>query len=282
MSKAIANRSDQGAGIATMKLALEKMVPQFRQSLPNHIPVERFLRVALAAAQNSPALLQCDRNSLYRALLTAAQLGLEPDGLLGQGYLVPFKGRVQFIPGYRGYILLARQSGEIVKIAARLVRAGDQFAVTYGSDERIEHRPAGGEPGEILSAYAIAWQKNAPPIFEVMRKAEIDAIRERAPGGNSDAWKNHYPEMARKTVIRRLAKYLPLTVQPLAALEDAIERGNHVVNVEKGDLVLDIDETPTEIVPAAEPTKPSALDSFAAGAAVPAPKQEQREPGAAG
>ena len=72
---------------------LEKMKGQFEMALPKHVTPDRLIRVALTAVQNTPKLLECDRRSLLSAVMTCAQLGLEPDGVLGQAYLVPFRAR---------------------------------------------------------------------------------------------------------------------------------------------------------------------------------------------
>src|ERR1700751_4253441 len=83
----------------TVRQALEKMIPQFQLALPKHITPQRMLRVAMTAIQNTPKLLDCDRHSLYAAIMKAAQLGLEPDGILGQAYLIPFDKSIKGADG---------------------------------------------------------------------------------------------------------------------------------------------------------------------------------------
>src|SRR5581483_7497984 len=129
------------------------MKPQLEMALPRHLTAERLLRVAMTAVQNTPKLLECDRTSLYAAVMTCAQLGLEPDGVLGQAYLVPFAGRVQFIPGYKGLITLARNSGDVVSISAHEVCKNDRFFYSFGLNERCEHVPADGDRGEVTHFY---------------------------------------------------------------------------------------------------------------------------------
>ncbi len=128
MSNQVATIKEQ---VKTVGAALEQMKPQLQAALPKHITPERLVRVALSAIQNTPKLLECDRNSLFRAVLTSAQLGLEPDGILGQAYLIPFAGKVQFIPGYKGLIDLARRSGEVLNIIAKEVYKNDEFTVDW-------------------------------------------------------------------------------------------------------------------------------------------------------
>lgn len=223
----------------TVRQALEKMKGQFQMALPRHLTPDRLLRVAMTAIQNTPKLLDCDRTSLYSAIMTCAQLGLEPDGVLGQAYLVPFAGRVQFIPGYKGLITLARNSGDVTSISAHEVRANDRFSYAFGLSEKLEHIPADGDRGEITHFYAVARFKDGGHHFDVMTKADVEAIRVRSPGKNSDPWKIHYAEMGKKTCIRRIAKYLPMNVQKAAALADSFESGRHATLNVHGDVVID-------------------------------------------
>jgi recombination protein RecT len=99
-NQAVAN-SPPVKPIDTVRAALEKMKSQFQMVLPKHITAERLFRVAMTAIQQTPKLLDCDRQSLYSAVMRSAQLGLEPDGILGQAYLIPFNGKVQFIAALR-------------------------------------------------------------------------------------------------------------------------------------------------------------------------------------
>lgn len=201
--------------------------------LPQHMTPDRMLKTALGAIRTTPALKDCTVASLFGALVQAASLGLEPNTVLGHAYLVPFyNGResrrdVQLIVGYRGLIDLARRSGQIVSIAAWAVREADTFDVVLGTDARIEHRPhLGDDRGEIVAFYAVAHLKEGGVAFEVMSKAEVDRVAAGTQSkGKSGPWRDHYEEMGRKTVIRRLSKYLPLSIE-LATAVDLDERAD--------------------------------------------------------
>lgn len=210
--------------------------------LPRHLNAERLLKVAQIAATTTPALAECDVPSLIGAIGQCAQFGLEPNTVLGHAYLVPFNvkrkkpdGReewvksVQVVIGYKGLIDLARRSGQIVSISAHGVHANDKFEVLLGTEQSISHVPAlVGERGELIAFYAVAKLKDGGTAFEVMTKGEVDAIkRETQSKGNYGPWKDHYEEMGRKTAIRRLAKYLPLSVefQTAVAVDAAADAG---------------------------------------------------------
>lgn len=231
----------------TVRGALQKMAPQLSMALPKHLTAERLLRVTMTAVQNTPRLLDCDRTSLFAAVMTCAQLGLEPDGVLGQAYLVPFNGKVQFIPGYKGYLTLARQSGEISSIQAHEVREHDHFDYAYGLNERLDHVPAKGNRGEIIYFYAYAKFKDGGQVFEVLSLEEVEEIRNASEGYKafvakrikSTPWDSSFVQMGRKTAIRRLANYLPLSVQRAAALDSAYDAGKHGHADMFGDVVIE-------------------------------------------
>ena len=196
-----------------------------RQALPKHISADRLLRVAQTAVTTTPGLLDCYIPSLLGGVMQCAQLGLEPNTVLGHAYLIPFKNRkkgrtdVQVIVGYKGLIDLARRSGQIVSIAAHAVREQDHFQYLYGLRETLDHRPADGERGRITHFYAVAHMKDGGHAFEVMPRTEVDSIMKSSQSaGKYGPWKDHYEEMGRKTAARRLAKWLPLSIEMGAAL----------------------------------------------------------------
>lgn len=204
---------------------LESKVQYMNAALPKHLTPERLARVAITAISSNPRLLECTKESLALALIEAGQLGLEPNGVMGQAYLVPYhNGRLkryeaQFQIGYRGLIELARRSGDVTKIEARVVREGDDFLYEYGLQPKLVHRPDPSGKGEITHVYAIAWLRGSDPIFEVMTREEVEAIRRRSKAADSGPWVTDYEAMARKTVVKRLAKYLPLSPEAEAAIE---------------------------------------------------------------
>ena len=214
---------------------------EIAKMLPKHLNAERLLKVAQIAATTTPALTKCDVASLEGAIGQCAQMGLEPNTVLGHAYLVPFNTKrkdgngnerwvnsVQVIIGYKGLIDLARRSGQIVSIAAHEVCENDQFDLVYGLDEKLEHRPAMGERGPLIGVYAVAKLKDGGHCFEFMSKLQVEQImRSTQSKGAYGPWKDNFTEMARKTVIRRLAKYLPLSIefQTAAALDGMAEAG---------------------------------------------------------
>lgn len=214
---------------------------EIAKMLPKHLNAERLLKVAQIAATTTPALAKCDVASLIGAIGQCAQMGLEPNTVLGHAYLVPFNTKrkdadgkerwvnsVQVIIGYKGLIDLARRSGQIVSIAAHEVCANDKFELVYGLDEKLNHTPALGARGELIGFYAVAKLKDGGHSFEFMSAHQVKEIMAGTQSkGKYGPWQDHFTEMGRKTAIRRLAKYLPLSIefQAAATLDGMAESG---------------------------------------------------------
>jgi len=242
--------------IKTFGELLEKRKDAFAKILPRHMNPDRLIKVALLAMSRQPLLLSCTQLSLMQSMMAAAQLGLEPDGVLGSAYLVPYKNNktgnyeAQLIPGYRGLIDLARRSGQIARIEAHVIREKDEFDFAFGLEMRLSHKPHfPDDAGQIIGAYALAELKDGSKQVEVMSRADIDAIRNRSKAKDHGPWATDYSEMARKTVVRRLIKYLPLSVELATAVEldNRAELGTGTLDL------LDTQAIPQEALP--EPPK---------------------------
>ena len=208
--------------------ASPKMKAQFAAALPKHMTAERMARIVTTEIRKTPALVKCDQHSFLGSVIQCAQLGLEPGNSLGHAYLLPYGNQVQLIIGYRGMIDLARRSGQIVSLSARTVREHDEFDYQLGLHEDLTHKPFEGEhAGEITHVYAVARLQGGGVQFEVMSKAQVEAVRAQSKAGKSGPWVSHWEEMAKKTVIRRLFKYLPVSVeiQRAVTLDEAAEAG---------------------------------------------------------
>jgi recombination protein RecT len=197
---------------------LIELKPQLQQALPAGIAADRFMRVTLTAIQLQPELLECERKSLLLACLRAANDGLMPDGR--EGAFVVFKDKkrglklAQWMPMYMGLLKKVRNTGELLSISANVVYERDQFDYELGDNERIVHKPALGNRGKPIAAYAIAHLKGGGIEREVMT---AEAIRQVQAVSRSTAegtpWSQWPDEMARKTVIRRLYKRLPSSTE---------------------------------------------------------------------
>lgn len=203
---------------------LEKARGEIAAVLPKHMDADKVIRaVRLAVAQNN-SLLECDPKTILFSVMAACRLGLELNSPLQHAWLIPYNRECTLQIGYRGYQELARRGGDVRDVQARVVYQGDDFRYRLGTNPLIEHIPMEGErtDDKITHAYAVAFYKDGgPPIFEVLPREEIEKARKvsRFSTKEGSPWMKWYAEMARKTAVRRLAKYLPLSPEFAAAVE---------------------------------------------------------------
>lgn len=245
------------AGIGNVKKFFESQKGTIASVLPQHVSADRMLKIALGAMRTTPKLMNCTVESLMGAIVQCAQLGLEPNTPLGHAYLIPFENKrvgkteVQIVFGYKGLVDLARRSGQIVSIAAHEVCANDDFVYEYGLDEKLVHKPSLSRRGEVIAFYAVAKLVGGGYAFEVMSREQIELIRDAsqnykfARDKSNTVWGQHFVEMGRKTVLRRLFKYLPVSIElaTASALDSRVDHDSQALdNVLTGEFsVMDND-----------------------------------------
>ena len=201
--------SNQVTVVDQVRNQLTAMQPQFAAALPKHVSPERFVRVVMTAVQMTPALLNADRRTLFASAMKASQMGLLPDGR--EGAIVTFKDQAQFMPMVAGIMKMVRNSGEISTWSVQAVYENDNFDFCLGDDEHITHKPALTSRGKLIAVYSIVSMKDGEKSREVMSVEDVEAIRKRSRSGNSGPWVSDFAEMAKKTVVRRHAKRLPMS-----------------------------------------------------------------------
>ena len=220
-----ANQAVAVAKPSQFEAELAQYEPQLAAALPSHIPVERFKRTFITAINSNPDLARLDRRSLFTSLVKCAQDGLMPDGR--EAALVAFGNRATYLPMVAGVIKRMRNSAELSSISAHVVYERDAFEYVLGDDERITHKPAIGERGKPVGAYAIAKLKTGETQREFMSIDQIEAVRKVSRAANNGPWVAWWDQMARKSVIKRLAKFLPMSADDREFLrrDDEIEAG---------------------------------------------------------
>lgn len=239
---------------------LHKYKDSFAQALPRHLTADRLIRVALTAMTVQPKLLDCTTHSLIAAVMTAGQLGLMPDSVLGECYFIPFKNtkknvtECQIVIGYKGLCGLAMRSGMVKSVQARAVymanentpegEKGDEFIFELGLDEKLKHIPNGlKDPQYITHFYAIVKFNNGGHVLDVMTREQVNKIRDESKNYQyavkdgtqaSTMWVKYFAEMGSKTVLRRLMKYVPLSpeLQKAVSLDEAADEGKQKLSVE--------------------------------------------------
>jgi recombination protein RecT len=247
--KAVAKTQENA--VTTLGKMIDAMRPEVARALPSHMDPDRMCRIAITLLRRQAGLAECDAMSFLGALMTCAQLGLEP-GPLGHAWIIPRKNpdtrvkEAHFQLGYKGAIELARRSGQLAKITARTVYQNEfdqgQFEVVYeGALERLTHKPILiGERGNPILYYAISKLVSGEEIFTPLRPEDVETRHRRRPQAmpDSPAWKNDYESMAWKSCIVEQRRWLPQSPE----LERAVA-ADGTVRVDRDPEVLDAPAT---------------------------------------
>ncbi len=213
---------------------------QIMKALPKHVDTERFVRSVLTAMNKNPKLQNCTQSSFFNALLDSAEIGLQPNGR--DAHLVPYGNTVTFLVDYKGLIKLAFRSGSVSGISANVVFAGDLY--DYESNRHVPWgwRNDAAKPddqGKPVGAYCKIQMKDGTEHVERMTFDEIESVRTRSKSGSSASspWSTDWSEMAKKTVFRRAAKWIPTNDE----LESAFERDGDVLKSVEPAIKIDVE-----------------------------------------
>lgn len=258
-----------------MKTLLEKSWPRIMAVMPKEMSAQRLYQMYLSTINREKELANCTVESVLSCFMRCTSLGLEPSNVngLGYAYILPFGNKnyrtgqkeATFILGYKGIIELARRSGKIRDISARVVHEGDEFEYSYGLDETLRHVPC-ATPGRLTHVYMVANFTDGGHYMLVMNAAEIETAKKRSPSASrqrNSPWNTDYEAMAKKTVIRRAAPFLPLSVETRQAVADDEATPDYsgvfqplpdtVMDAEEPVRVDDVQEDAADTADAAEP-----------------------------
>lgn len=239
----------QGGSFQTQLAAQFKNQFKAIQSIvPKHVTPERLIRIGMNATSRNPKLLECTPESIVGAVVNCGVLGVEPN-LLGHAYIVPFwnstskKMEAQFQLGYKGLIDLARRTGEITNVYAHEVYEGDMFEYSYGLDKNLYHKPSGEEnEAKITHFYAVYKLKDGAYDFIVMSRSQIESHRNKFTKSQKDGrifgpWKDHFTEMGKKTVLIKLLKTAPISIeqQETKVIMEGLQRDNSISQVKENE-----------------------------------------------
>lgn len=265
--------------------------------LPAHLTPDRFIRIAVAALTRTPRLQECDPDTVLQCLIQLSQYGLEPDGR--NAHLIPFRNKrgsydCTLIIDYKGLASLAKRSGQVSYVHADAVCENDAFEYNKGVvvKHEIDFKKDRGKP---YAYYAMVRFKDGTEQADCMTRVEVEKIRSRSRAANDGPWVTDFDEMGKKTVFRRLSKWLELSPEFRDAVEsdaDSLEdlRFENAIPIErpkigrlKARTVTVEPEEPTE--PQAEkpkaepPAKSESQKKLKAIPSEPEPEPPQRELG---
>jgi len=205
---------DMATATLTIKNTLDDILPAHLKSIPGY--EDKLVKAAMVAVANPDLRLNgCTPESILLSVMKAAELGLDPSGTLGSGYLIAYGNKCTFSAGYRGLIDLATRGSDsrVQDIWAYVVYENDEFDYELGDDPKLIHRPAilNDDRGQPIGVYMVAKLLGNSKKIEVMSWNEVLEIRDMSKAKNGPAWTKFIGQMARKAVIRRGMNYLPLS-----------------------------------------------------------------------
>lgn len=219
---------------------VNQRLPKLDEALPNHMRAATAARHFFMEIQRNPKLLNCTVESLYKVLAESCHLGLYPGSLLKHAYIIPYGKEAKLIAGYQGMIDLATRGGLVKKIAARVVYKDDVFRIDWGDDEKIIHQPNYSDERvdeNISGAYAIAVLENGEKHREFVTRAELFKLKVKQTSQLKDyqqkeaAWNAYFVAMCRKTAVRRIAKYLPMSPDKLMMVGGKVSDGERFLEL---------------------------------------------------
>lgn len=210
---------------------LTKSEDQIQAALGAHGDAKRFVRLAITEFRSNYKLMECSPESFMLALYEGARLGLEIGQQLQQYFLIPRARQVVPMLGYRGMIVLGLRHPDVQTITSTAVFKGDTFEHGENMEgQYFNYKPCGNKKAEELErVFAVCRLKSGGVLFDVMERSEIEAARACSQMPNGGAWKNSYAEMARKTVVRRLFKYMPMVPEAQEAVARDEERWGEIL-----------------------------------------------------
>lgn len=204
---------------------LKGMEGELARALPSGgLTANRLARIVLTEVRRIPRLGECTRESFAGALMTCAQLGLEPGSATGEAWLLPFRNgktgkyEVTLVVGYQGMAKLYWQSPLAKSLDAQVVYEHDDFDYAYGLSPDLTHKPSLGNRGKAIAYYAVATMTSGGSAFVVLSPDDVERIRARSKAKDDGPWKTDYDAMAKKTCVRQLFKLIPKSPQLTAAI----------------------------------------------------------------
>ena len=209
-------------------VALTEELNMQRDALPRDFNITRFVNNSIALLNGNEPLIkfmkQYGTDQIKMGLIRGAYLGL--DAMNGEMYLVPYGSTINFMPSYIGMqkLCMKYSARPIKTIYAKVVREGDEFSEEIVNGEpSIAFKPKAFNTGKIVGAFAVCLYADGGMVYEVMSLNELEQCRKSSKAKNSPAWDRFTQMMYRKTVLRRLAKSIPLDMDD--KLADAMNAG---------------------------------------------------------
>lgn len=214
---------------------------KFESMLGKRAP--QFLTSISTVVQNNSLLQKADVNSIVMGAAVAASMDLPLHPALGYAALVPFNSKdgcfAQLQVMVKGLTELALRSGQIHALIAETVYEGqlvkkNKFTGEYVFDEDAK------TSDKVIGFMAYLRLANNFEKYEYMTVEEVKAHAgkfSQTYKKGFGVWKDHFEEMAKKTVLRRLlTRWAPksLEMQMGLTFDQSVVKGD-IDNVENAD-----------------------------------------------
>lgn len=207
----------------SFSIALTDSLNEQKAALPEGFNVARFVQNSVALLNGNETLMKFARENqngmaqIKAGLMRGAFLGL--DALNQEMYLVPYGSTLNFMASYKGMVKMAQKyaTRPIKSIYAKVVREGDEFEeVIVAGEPSINFKAKPFNNAQPIGVFAVCQFADGGIQYEVMSRDDVEQCRKSSKAKNSPAWSAYWTEMAKKTVIRRLAKSLPIDMDARA------------------------------------------------------------------
>lgn len=177
---------------------------------------------AIVSMANDINLNKCSVESVVNTAMQIVQIGLNPNKLFGQAYVVPYGSNAQLQIGYKGLIALGYRNGW--KFRAIAVYSCDEFSQKFcGIKDDITFNPNYDERNETDSNWVFtnlrgvlvyAVDKQGDEFSEFVSKKKLEQLRTTSPNQNSNTlsgtWAKWAEEMYKAKAIKHVATRLPI------------------------------------------------------------------------
>lgn len=189
--------------------SFNKLASQGQLVFPKGYALGNQLKLMYTSLSQNGSLQKATPISVGEALAYAAIQGLEVDK--NQVYFIVYDKKMTMFRSYFGDIAVAKRSGIVKEIAARVIYKGDTYEIRTNEEGKefvtghvsaLENRD-----NDIVGAYAWAVLPDGKREYAIMTWKEIQKNWSKSKAGGATQ-KDFPQEMAKRTVIRRLVKML--------------------------------------------------------------------------
>lgn len=205
---------DKKTALTKVHENLESLLKKNIKALPQNFNQTRFLQNAMTVLRDTKGIEKVTPMSAARTMLKGAFLGL--DFFNKECYAIPYGDELQMQTDYKGEIKIAKKYSirPVKEIYAKVVRQGDHFQeLIIDGRPSFEFKPAPFSKNPIVGVFAVSIFNDGGILYETMSISDVEKIRHSfSKQPNGKAWGNEgsYPEMVKKTCIRRLRKQIEI------------------------------------------------------------------------